>query len=77
MFASATASAPITDFSQSLQGMRRALEQLESAAKGVSAGDVSTSRMVDLAVGERMFEAGASVIRVQDAIVGSLLDVKR
>lgn len=66
-----------TSLRYSQEGMGRAQKRLEHAAKGIAAGEVSSSRMVDLIVSEKMYKANASVTRTYDEMVGSLLDVAR
>ncbi len=70
-------STSFTDFSRSVEGARRATAKFEEAAEKIAKGDITSSRMVELIESERMFEANLSVIRAQDEMIGSLLNVKR
>lgn len=64
-------------FNHPIEGMRRATRLVEEAARGIAGGEVTSARMVDMIKGERMFEANASVMRTQDEMIGTLLNVKR
>ncbi|MDQ8201989.1 hypothetical protein [Pelagicoccus sp. SDUM812003] len=64
-------------FSSARQGMQRAERKLGEAASAISQGDITSSRMVDLIVSEKMYAANASVIRTKDQMLGMLIDVKR
>lgn len=59
------------------EGMGRAEDKLNEAAGKISQGDISSSRMVDLIVSERMYQANAAVVRTSDEMLGTLIDVKR
>lgn len=59
------------------EGMGRANRRFEDAARRIAGGDVSSSRMVDMIVSERMFQANASVARTQDEMIGAFLNVRR
>jgi len=60
-----------------MDGMRRAKNLVDQAARGIAGGEVTSARMVDLIKGERMFDANASVVRTKDEMVGTLLNVRR
>lgn len=66
-----------TAFDYAKEGMKRSQQRLESAAQGIASGEVNSSRMVDLIVAERMYQANAKVIRTQDSMLGTLIDVLR
>ena len=57
--------------------MRRAQKTMDDAASAISTGDITSSRMVDMIVSEKMYAANASVIRTADGMLGTLIDVKR
>jgi hypothetical protein len=64
-------------FESAREGMSRANRRFEDAARRIAGGDVSSSRMVEMIVSERMFEASATVARTQDELVGAFLNVRR
>ena len=70
-------STSFADFGRSVEGARLAKAKFEKAAEKIVQGEVTSSRMVELIESERMFEANLAVIRTQDEMVGSLLDVRR
>lgn len=57
--------------------MARGERKLAKAANAISKGDVSAESMVDLVVAKTMYTANAKVVQTQDAMLGSLLDVRR
>lgn len=57
--------------------MSRSERRLNHAAQGIASGDISSSRMVELIVSERMYQANASVIRTSDQMLGALINVRR
>lgn len=66
-----------TVFDKAREGMSKGQRKLDKAAAKIAGGDVSVTPMVDMIVAETMYTANATVIRTQDEMLGSLLDVKR
>ena len=64
-------------FSSARNGLSRSEKRLNGAAREIASGDISSSRMVELIVSERMYQANASVIRTSDQMLGALINVKR
>lgn len=61
----------------SREGLRRSNEMVNRGGRAMAAGEVTSSRMVEAMVGERMYAANARVFRTQAAMVGALLRVSR
>ena len=57
--------------------MDRAGKRFEEVAAKLAKGDLSASNVADLIVSEHAFQANAVVVRAQDEMIGTLLDVKR
>lgn len=57
--------------------MRQSEIRLNRAAERIAGGELGAAPMVDLIVSERMYNANANVIRTQDRMLGTLLDVVR
>jgi flagellar hook protein FlgE len=73
----------VTSLSQSaLTGIQRGLQQVTDAAseiatadRTIDVGDLASS-LVDLKMGQQQVEASAKVVKVDDQLRGTLLDIK-
>ena len=61
-------------FDRGLQGLQAGLKKVNQAASNIAGGDLDPQNFVDLMVGQRSFEANATVIRSQDELIGFFLD---
>lgn len=77
MAISAVKSSSLAQFDQAREGMDRAERRLERSASKIAQGDLDENSILDLIVSERTYQANAVVVRTQDEMIGSLLDVKR
>lgn len=66
-----------TVFDKAREGMTKGERKLAKAANAISRGDLTAEPMLDLVVADTMYTANAKVVQTQDAMLGSLLDVKR
>lgn len=67
----------LAGFDLAREGMRQSEIRLNRAAERIAGGELGAAPMVDLIVSERMYNANANVIRTQDRMLGTLLDVVR
>lgn len=63
-------------FQNPLAGMRRAVEQANSAAQRIAEGDVSPENMVSTMEAKIMMKANAVTLKAADSMLGTLLDEK-
>ena len=56
------------------EGMRRGVNQANTAAAGIAQGDVSPENMVGLVEAQTQVKAGVAVGRTADQTIGTLLD---
>ena len=74
---SGVSSGGVAAFDHAKKGMRQAEQRLNKASHAIANGDLSADRMVDLIVSERVYASNAKVVKTQDELVGTLLNVAR
>lgn len=57
-----------------LSGMRKATDQMHSAAIRIAGGEIDAKNFVEMLGARYMFEANAKVIKVMNENLGTLLD---
>lgn len=70
-------SSSYSSFDYAKQGMEFAERKLKKAAASIASGEITGSNMVELIEAKHMYTANAQVVRTQDGMLGSLLDVAR
>jgi len=63
-------------FQTPLQGMQRAVGQLNDAADRISQGEITPENMVSTMEANILFKANAQVVRTQDEMLGTLFNKK-
>lgn len=70
-------SSSYTAFDYAKQGMEVAERKLNKAAASLASGEITGANMVELIEAKHIYTANAQVVRTQDEMLGSLLDVAR
>ncbi len=63
-------------FQAPLQGMQRAVGQLNEVADKISQGEITPENMVSTMEANILFKANAQVVRAQDEMLGTLFNKK-
>ncbi len=61
--------------STAIEGLKRAQEKTEAAAQSIAAGSLDPEDIVSLSLAATEFKANVAVLKTEDEMTGSLLDI--